>query len=124
MWGEAARGSSRLGPVGHYEMSFRLACDGIDDVAGDRGPRRCRARRAGGRSVASCGGNTYAKNADIGIFQDEMMVGFFRCGNGDRRLSTERKMRKRKQVASKEAAFILDLRRTQKTHQRKEKMAR
>jgi len=75
-------------------MSFRLACDGIDDIAGTEGHvdvghvvlvEKCCIVR----------GNTYEKNADIGIFQDEMMVGFFRCGNGDRRLSTERKCEKR-----------------------------
>jgi hypothetical protein len=91
--GEAAAGVADL-PVRHYEMSFRLAGDGVDDIAGaerhvDVGHvvlvEKCCVVR----------GNAYAKNADIGIFQDEMMVGFFRCGNDDRRLSTERKCEKK-----------------------------
>jgi hypothetical protein len=54
--------------------------------------------------VEKCGvarGNTHAQNADIGIFQDEMMVRFFRCGNGDRRLRTERKCEKKRERGKK-----------------------
>ena len=91
--GEAAAGVADLA-VRHYEMSFRLACNGIDDIAGAEGHVDVRHVVL----VEKCGvvrGNAHAKNADIGIFQDEMMVGFFRCGNGDRRLSIERKCEKK-----------------------------
>jgi len=64
MWAKPPRSNFA---VGHYEMSFGLACDGIDDIAGTKGHVDVghvvlvekwlhRAR------------NTYAKNADIGIF--------------------------------------------------------
>jgi len=81
-------------------MSFGLACDGIDDIAGAE--RHVNVGHV--VLVEKCGvvrGNAHAKNADIGIFQDEMMVGFFCCGNGDRRLSTERKCEKKQERTKK-----------------------
>jgi hypothetical protein len=97
--GEAAPGIADLA-IRHYEMSFWLACDRVDDIAGaeryvDVGHVVL---------VEKCGvvrRNAHAKNADIGIFQDEMMVRFYCCGNGDRRLSAERKCEKKRERGKK-----------------------
>jgi hypothetical protein len=81
-------------------MSFRLACDGVDDIAGAEGHVDVgHIVLVEKRGIVR--GNAYAKNADIGIFQDEMMVGFFRCGNGDRYLSAERKCEKKRERGKK-----------------------
>jgi hypothetical protein len=81
-------------------MSFRFACDGVDDVGGTQGHVDVgHIVLMEKRGVVR--GDAHAKNADVGIFQDEMMVGFFCCGNGDRCLSAERKREKEQERAKK-----------------------
>jgi hypothetical protein len=42
-------------------------------------------------------GDFYAEYADVGILKDEMMVGFLRDWNGDRRLSAEGECEKKQE---------------------------
>jgi hypothetical protein len=90
--GEAAAGVADLA-VGHHQMSFGFALYGVDHVGGterhvDVGHVVLMEKRGVVR------GDAYSEYADVGVFQDEMMMRLFRDGNGDRCLSAERECEK------------------------------
>jgi hypothetical protein len=82
--GEVAGGVAELA-VRHDDAGFRPALHGVHDVG--RAERNIKVgnivlmEKRGGVS-----GEAYAKDADVVIFQDEVVVGFFREGDGDRSL--------------------------------------
>ena len=85
--GEVAGGVADLA-VGHDDAGFGFALDGVDDVGGAEGdvdiwhvvPMKK-------RGVVR--GDAYAEDADVIIFQDEVMVGFLGDGNGSGSLGAE-----------------------------------
>jgi len=79
--GEVAGGVADLF-VGHYQTDFGFTLDGVDDVGGAEGDVEI------GHIVLMeksgfVGGDAHAENPDVGIFEDEMMMGFFGDGDGD-----------------------------------------
>jgi len=83
--GEVAGGVAELA-VGHNEMGFGPALDGVDDVG--RAERNVQVRYIvlmKKRGVMR--GDAHAEDADVVIFQDEMVVGFLGDGDGDGCLS-------------------------------------
>jgi len=67
--------------VGHHQVDFGFALDGIDDVGGTESHVEI------GHIVlmekgGAVGGDAYAENADVIIFKDEMVVRFLWDGNG------------------------------------------
>jgi hypothetical protein len=98
--GEAAAGVADLSIV-HYQAGFGFSLDGVDDVGGaerhvDVGHVVLMEKRGVVR------GDAHAEYADVGVFQDEMMMRLFRDGNGDRRLSAERECEKKQERAEKQ----------------------
>jgi hypothetical protein len=79
--------------VGHYQADFGFALDGIDDVGGTE-----RNVEIGHivlmEKSGPAGGDAYAEDADVGIFEDKMMVRLLRDGNGDGRLGVQGKCQK------------------------------
>jgi len=75
--------------VGHYEMDFGLVLDGVDDVGGAERNVKVRhvvlVEKSGFMS-----GDAHAEDADVIIFEDKMMMGFFGEGDGGWCLSVER----------------------------------
>src|SRR5882724_11029725 len=92
--GEAAAGIVHL-TVRQHETEFRFVLDGVDDVGGTEGyvyvGHIVLMEKSG-----SVSGDAHAENADIGIFKDEMVVGFLGDGDGDgdRRLGLQGKCEK------------------------------
>src|SRR6266436_3806293 len=83
--GEVAGGVADLA-VGHHDASFGPALDGVDDVG--RAERNVQVRYIvlmKKRGVMR--GDAHAKDADIVVFQDEVVVGFLGDGDGDGCLS-------------------------------------
>jgi len=78
--GEAAAGVAELA-VGHDEVDFGFALDGVDDVGGAERDVEIGHIVLMEKSGA-VGGDTYAENADVVIFKDEMVVRFLWDGNG------------------------------------------
>ena len=77
--GEVAGGVAELA-VGHYQMDFGFVLDGVDDVGGAEGDVEIRDVVL----MKQCGfvrRHAHTKNADVFIFEDEMVVGFL--GDGD-----------------------------------------
>jgi len=87
--GEVARGVAELA-VGHDEMGFGFALDGVDDVGGAE-----RNVEVGDVVLMEkrgfVGGDRYAEDADVFVFEDKVVVGFFGDGNSFRSLSAQRK---------------------------------
>jgi hypothetical protein len=86
--------------VGHYQVDFGFALDGIDDVGGTE--RNVKIgyivlMEKGG----AVGGDAHAENADVFIFEDEVVMGLFGDGNGDRRLGVQGKCQKQQRGAQK-----------------------
>jgi hypothetical protein len=90
--GEAAAGVADLA-VGHHDAGFGFSLDSVDDVG-----RTERNIKVGNivlvKERCVVRGDAHAEYADVGIFQDEMMVRLLRDGNGGRRLSVEREREK------------------------------
>jgi hypothetical protein len=67
--------------VAHDTANFGFALDGVDDVGGTE-----RHVEIGNivlmEKSGIVGGDAYAENADVGIFEDEMVMGFFGDGDG------------------------------------------
>jgi len=84
--------------VGHDEVDFGFALDGVDDVGGAE-----RDVEIGHVVLMEKGGvvrgDAYAENADVGIFKNEMVMGLLGDGNGDRRLGVQGKCQKQKRRA-------------------------
>src|SRR6266446_1975004 len=81
--GEVAGGVAELA-VGHDEVDFGFALDGVDDVGGTEGDVEI------GHVVLMeksgfVGGDAYAENADVIVFKHEMVVRLLGDGNGGRR---------------------------------------
>jgi hypothetical protein len=81
-------------------MGFGFAGDGVDDVSGtqrhvDVGQVVLVKERGLVR------GDIHAEYADVGVFQDELVMRLLRDGNGDRGLSAERKCEKKQERAKK-----------------------
>jgi len=78
--GEVAGGVAELA-VGHDEMSFGFALDSVDDVGGAE-----RDVEVGDVVLMEKSGfvrrDAHAEDADVVVFEDEVVVGFF--GDGDR----------------------------------------
>ena len=66
-------------------VDFAFALDGVDDVGGTECHVEIRHIVLMEKSRFA-GGDAHAKYADVVIFQDEVVVGFFREGDGDRSL--------------------------------------
>jgi len=84
--------------VGHDEVDFGFALDGVDDVGGAERDVEI------GHIVLMeksgvVGGDAHAENADVLIFQDEMMMGFFGDGNGGGGLGVKRKSEQQQERA-------------------------
>jgi len=76
--------------VGHHQAHFAFALDGVDDVGGaERNVEIWYVVLMEKRGAV--GGDAHAENADVFIFKDEMVVGFFGDRDGDRSLCVERK---------------------------------
>jgi len=85
-------------PVRHHKADFGLALNGVNDVGGtecdvDVGYIVLMEKRG----VA--GGDAYTENADVVIFENEMMVGFFGDRDGDRSLCVKRKSQQQQERA-------------------------
>src|SRR6266850_2210481 len=78
--GEVAGGVAELA-IGHDEVDFGFALDGVDDVGGAERDVEIGHIVLMEKSGA-VGGDTYAENADVVIFKDEMVVRFLWDGNG------------------------------------------
>jgi hypothetical protein len=87
--GEVAGGVAELA-VGHDEMGFGFALDGVDDVGGAE-----RDIEVGDVVLVEesgfVRGDADAENADVVVFEDEVVMGFFGDGNSFRSLSAQRK---------------------------------
>lgn len=74
--------------IGHHEMGFRFVLDGVDDVGGTK-----RDVDVGHivlmEQSGFVRGNAYAEDADVGIFQDEMVVRLLGDWNGYRGLRVQ-----------------------------------
>jgi len=79
--------------VGHDEADFGFALDGVDDVGGTERDVEIGYIVLMEKSGA-VGGDAYAENADVFIFEDEVMMWFLGDGNGDRRLGVQGKCQK------------------------------
>jgi len=83
--GEVARGVADLA-VGHHDTGFGPALDGIDDVSGAE-----RNVDVGHivlvKESGSVGRDAYAEDADVVVFENEMVVGFSGERNRFRSLS-------------------------------------
>jgi len=85
--GEVAGGVAELA-VGHHDAGLGFALDGVDDVGGTEGNVEIRnIVLVKKRGVMR--GDAHAEDADVIIFQDEMVVGFLGDGNGRGGLSGE-----------------------------------
>ena len=85
--GEVARGVAELA-VGHDDAGFGSALDGVDDVGGAK--RNVKIRNIVlVKKRGAVRGDAYAEDADVIIFQDEMMVGLPGNRNGGGGLSGE-----------------------------------
>jgi hypothetical protein len=75
--------------VGHDEMGFGFALDGVDDVSGAE-----RDVEVGDVVLVEkrgfVGGDGYAEDADVVVFEDEVVVGFLGNGDGGGRLGAGR----------------------------------
>jgi hypothetical protein len=95
--GEAAAGEAAAGivhlTVRQHETEFRFVLDGVDDVGGTEG-YVCVGHIVLMEKSGFVSGDAHAENADIGIFKDEMVVGFLGDGDGDRRLGVQGKCEK------------------------------
>jgi len=78
--GEVAGGVAELA-VGHDEMGFGFALDGVDNIGGAE-----RDVEVGDVVLVEKSGfmrgDAHAEDADVVIFKDEMVVGFLGDGNG------------------------------------------
>jgi len=84
--------------VGHNEVDFGFALDGVDDVGGaERDVEIGHIVLMEKRGFV--GGDAYAENADVVIFKDEMVVRLLGDGNGDRRLGVRGKCQKQQRGA-------------------------
>jgi hypothetical protein len=95
--GEATAGVADLS-VRHHKAGFGFALDGVNDVGGTERDVEI------GHIVLMeksglVGGDAYAENADVVIFEDEMMVGFFGNGDGGGRLGVRGKCEKQQRRA-------------------------
>jgi hypothetical protein len=85
--GEVPEGVAELA-VGHDDAGFGFALDGVDNVGGTEGDVHIwHVVLVEKRGVMR--GDAYAENADVIIFQDEMMVGLPGNRNGGGGLSGE-----------------------------------
>jgi hypothetical protein len=97
--GAAGVGASDVGEVaarvadlaiGHYDTGFGFSLDGVDDVGGAK--RNINVRHimlVEKRGVVR--GDAYSEDADVGVFQDKMMMRLVRDGDSDRSLRAEGK---------------------------------
>jgi hypothetical protein len=87
--GEVAGGVAELA-VGHDEMGFGFAFDGVDDVGGAE-----RDVEVGDIVLMEkggfVGGDGYAEDADVFVFEDEVVVGLLGDGDGGGGLSAQGK---------------------------------
>jgi len=90
--GKVAGGVPELA-VGHDQVDFGFVLDGVDNVGGAERDVEIGYIVLVEKSGA-VGGDAYAENADVFIFKDEMMMGFFGDGGGDRRLGVQGKCQK------------------------------
>ncbi len=96
--GEVAGGVADLA-VGHHDAGFRPAFDGVDDVGGaQRNIEVGNIVLVKKRGVVR--GDAYAEDADVIIFEDEMVVGLFGDGDGAGGLGIQSE-RKHKQTSDK-----------------------
>lgn len=85
--GEVARGVAELA-IGHYDAGFGFALDGVDDVSGAEADVKIgHVVLVEKRGVV--GGDTDAEDADVLIFEDEMMMRLLGDGNGGGGLSVQ-----------------------------------
>ena len=97
--GEVAGGVAELA-VGHDEMGFGFALDGVDNVGGAEGYIDV------GHVVLMeksgfVRGDAYAEYADVIVFKDEMMMRFLGNGNGCGSLGVNRKSEQQQDRAKK-----------------------
>jgi len=74
-------------------VDFGFALDGVDDVGGAERDVKIGYIVLMEKSGV-VGGDAYAEDADVGIFEDEMMMRLLGDGNGDRRLGVQGKCQK------------------------------
>jgi hypothetical protein len=85
---EVARGVAELA-IGQHQVDFRFVLHGVDDVGGAE--RNIKIRHVVlVEKRGFVGGDAHTEDADVTIFEDEVMVGFLWEGNGGGGLGVKR----------------------------------